>query len=247
MTIPTPEPAPARHLIAVHGNFASAAWWDDLQAAPPDGWTVHAPNLPGFAGTPQDGEVSVPRYAAWLNHYIEERGLTRPVLLGHSLGGAVVMEAARQSPGTCAGLVLAASAPPGGLITPEENYPVLDLLPGHAALLELSLAALFPSGRPANFGQLLHDAARMAAPLYTGNARALAAWSVDPALLRGLPVLVLGGELDALITPQMVRAHGDALGVPARILPGVGHGFPQEAPERLLEELRHFLPRTLHA
>ena len=201
------QPPTARALIAVHGNFASSAWWEDLRTAPPHGWTVHTPDLPGFAGTQLGGEVSIAHYADWLTHYVAERQLQRPVLLGHSLGGAVALQAASRNPAAYAGLILAASAPLGGLITPEENYPVLALLPSHASLLEVSLGALFASGRPANFGRLLHDAARMAPELYSGNARALAAWSVAPQALSGLPVLVMGGELDSLITPEMVRAQ----------------------------------------
>lgn len=231
----------SRPLVAVHGNFASSAWWDDLRAAPPRGWTVHTPDLPGFAGTAPTGEVSIGRYADWLAGYVTDLGLERPVLLGHSLGGAVVLEAARRSPHRYAGLVLAASAPLGGMVTPEENFPVLELLSGDRQMLEFSLGALFPSGRPANFGQLLQDAGRMAPALYSGNARALGAWSVHPSLLQGLPVRVLGGQLDQLITPEMVRAQGEALGVPVGLQPGVGHGFPQEDPAAFLEALQTFL------
>ncbi|MGY2895041.1 alpha/beta fold hydrolase [Deinococcus sp. UYEF24] len=235
--------SPSRHLIAVHGNFASSAWWDDLRASPPRGWTVHTPDLPGFAGTPHPGEVSIARYADWLAGYVADRSLGRPVLLGHSLGGAVVLEAASRSAQRYAGLVLAASAPLGGLVTPEENYPVLELMPTDSRLLELSLSALFPSGRPANFARLAHDAARMAPALYSGNARALADWSVNPAALAGLPTLVQGGQLDPLITPEMVRAQGEVLGVPVKVHAGVGHGFPQEAPAAFLVEVQAFLDR----
>jgi pimeloyl-ACP methyl ester carboxylesterase len=236
-----PDRPASRHLIAVHGNFASSAWWDDLRASPPHGWTVHTPDLPGFAGTPHSGEVSIARYADWLADYVTAQSLGRPVLLGHSLGGAVVLEAASRSPLGYAGLVLAASAPLGGLVTPEENYPVLELMPNDSRLLELSLGALFPSGRPTNFARLTHDAARMAPALYSGNARALAAWRVNAAALASLPVLVQGGQLDPLITPEMVRVQGEALGVPVRIHSGVGHGFPQEDPAAFLGELQTFL------
>ncbi|ULH18293.1 alpha/beta hydrolase (plasmid) [Deinococcus sp. KNUC1210] len=231
----------SRHLIAVHGNFASSAWWTDLRAVPPVGWEVHTPDLPGFAGTPHSGEVSIARYADWLTQYVAAHRLERPVLLGHSLGGAVVLEAASRAPDAYAGLVLAASAPLTGLVTPEAQYPVLEQLPANAALLNLSLEALFPSGRPDNFRHLLQDAARMAPALYSGNARALAAWSVAPETLTGLPTLILGGELDLLITPERVTAQGKALNVPVSLLQGVGHGFPQEAPGIFLSELQRFL------
>lgn len=232
---------PERTLVALHGNFASARWWAALRADPPLGWRVAAPDLPGFAGTAHAGEVSIQHYAEWLSAWLKQEGLERPVLLGHSLGGAVALELAARCPKQVGGLVLAASAPLEGLVTPEENYPVLELMRGHAGLLEMSLGALFPSGRPANFADLLTDGARMASTHYSGNARALSAWSVNPEALRGLPVLVLGGELDRLVTPEMVRAQAHALGTQAVIFGERGHGFPQEAPAEFKDRLEVFL------
>ncbi|WP_104990243.1 alpha/beta fold hydrolase [Deinococcus sp. NW-56] len=232
---------PERVLVALHGNFASSAWWVDLLAAPPEGWRVLAPDLPGFAGTTHEGEVGIAAYADWLEGWMEGEGVTRPVLLGHSLGGAVVLEAAARRPDAYAGLILAASAPLTGLVTPEENYPVLELLRGNAGLREMSLGALFPSRRPDNFATLLDHAGQMAPSHYSGNARALAAWSVEPGRLAGRPVLVLGGELDALVTPELVRAQAAALGTDAMVLPGVGHGFPQEDPAAFRALLQSFL------
>lgn len=230
-----------RTLVAVHGNFASARWWEELRRDPPRGWRVIAPDLPGFAGTELETEVSISAYADWLGRWLEERGVARPALLGHSLGGAVVLDFAARHPERCSGLILAASAPLGGLVTPEENYPVLEMMRGNPALLEMSLGALFPSARPAPFAGYVEDAGRMHAGHYSGNARALAAWQVDPAALRGVPVLVLGGSEDRLITPDMVRAQAGALGTEAHIFEGRGHGFPQEDPPGFRAALEGFL------
>ncbi|GGK15779.1 alpha/beta hydrolase [Deinococcus malanensis] len=237
---------PTEHgvLVALHGNFASGAWWSDLMAHPPVGWRVLAPDLPGFAGSPHEGEPSIASYAAWLRDWLSaclHAQQKRPVLLGHSLGGAVALEFAARWPAELRGLVLAASAPLGGLVTPEENYPVLEMMRGNPALLEMSLGALFPSGRPANFDRLVHDAGRMNTAHYSGNARALAAWKIDPGTLAGLPVLVLGGELDRLISPEMVQTQAAALGGAATIVEGRGHGFPQEDPLTFLHHLQPFL------
>ncbi|GAA5441010.1 uncharacterized protein Rv2715 [Deinococcus caeni] len=100
-----------RTLVALHGNFASSRWWVDLRADPPVRWRVPAPDLPGFAGTPHAGSVSIAGYADWLQEWLRTQEVTRPVLLGHSLGGAVALEVAARDPQALSGLVLAASAP----------------------------------------------------------------------------------------------------------------------------------------
>ncbi|MBB6098851.1 pimeloyl-ACP methyl ester carboxylesterase [Deinobacterium chartae] len=228
-------------VLLLHGNFASSAWWQDLLAAPPRGAWLLAPDLPGFAGSAAVGESqAVGALADLLEAWMRQRGLGRPLLVGHSLGGAVAMELAARDPRAYRGLLLLASCPCNGLITPEENYPVLELMRHNPALREASLSALFPSGRPANFAQLLEDAARMHPRAYSGNARALEAWSVDPARLR-LPLRVLGGELDRLITPAMTAELGRMLGASWDVLPGVGHGFPQERPLTVVREIEVFL------
>ncbi|MFC4456656.1 alpha/beta hydrolase [Deinococcus sonorensis] len=229
-----------RPLLALHGNFASSRWWDDLLAEPPGGWEVIAPDLPGFAGTPTDPDVSIPAYADAVWALMQQEHLHGAVLLGHSLGGAVALDLAARHKAAVGGLVLAASAPLGGLHTPEENYPVLALLQHDDQLRALSIGALFPTRPPETLPDLIRDAGRMHPGHYHGNARALAGWQVDPARLRGLPALVMGGALDALITPAMVREQAEALGVPPHLLPG-GHGFPQEHPQTFLTELSAFL------
>lgn len=232
-------------LVAVHGNFASARWWTALRENPPCGWRVLTPDLPGFAGTAPLAEASIPAYASWLRDWLQAQGIERPVLLGHSLGGAVVLEYAALFPGEVAGIILAASAPLEGLVTPEENYPVLEMLAHNTTMRETSLAALFHSEKPENFAVLVEDAGRMDQGHYAGNARALASWQVDARKLK-LPALVLGGSEDRLIRPEMVLKQAQLLGAEARIFQERGHGFPQENPTEFREAIEPFLLSVSH-
>ncbi|PYE51802.1 alpha/beta fold hydrolase [Deinococcus yavapaiensis] len=229
-----------RPLVALHGNFASKAWWHALVTAAPSGWRVLAPDLPGFGDAPPLGEPSIRGFADAVLDFVNASNLDRPVLIGHSLGGAVALELAARHPERFSGLVLAASAPLSGLKTPEENYPVLELLRSDVTLLTASLAALFPSARPHNFDALVQDARRMDPSGFTGNARALERWSVEGRLVT-LPTLVLGGELDRLITPEMLALQARALGTTELVLKGRGHGFPQEDPDAFKAALEPFL------
>lgn len=229
-------------LIALHGNFASRAWWADLLGRVPA--RVVAPDLPGFGDSPLVGEPSVEACADAVLALADALDLNDAVLLGHSFGGAVALELAARHPQRWSGLVLAASAPLSGLRTPEENYPVLELMREQQLLREASLGALFPSGRPVNFATLVTDAGRMHPACYSGNARSLSRWSVA-GRVPNLPTLVLGGELDALVTPEMTVALARELGTSPIIVAGRGHGFPQEDPVGFAARVATFL-ETLH-
>ena len=101
-------------MVLVHGNFACKAWWRGLLENPPEGARLLAPDLPGFGETPApEGFVpSILAYAEALRGFLREMGVEEAVLVGHSLGGAVVMEAATEK---TRGLVLLNSAPSSGL------------------------------------------------------------------------------------------------------------------------------------
>ncbi|MGD8200733.1 alpha/beta fold hydrolase [Ornithinimicrobium sp. W1679] len=60
---------------------------------------VHVLELPGFGGTPTPPEpLTIEELAAVVVAYVRETGLDRPVLVGHSMGAQVVIEAALQAP-----------------------------------------------------------------------------------------------------------------------------------------------------
>nr|AKZ20824.1 thermophilic carboxylesterase [uncultured bacterium] len=62
-------------------------------------------DLPGHGNTPGPGRDQVAHYADWLAEFIR-RGPLRPALLGHSLGGAIVMQLALDHPDLAPALVL---------------------------------------------------------------------------------------------------------------------------------------------
>jgi pimeloyl-ACP methyl ester carboxylesterase len=147
-------------VVLVHGNFACKAWWRGLLQDPPDGARLLAPDLPGFGETPApEGFVpSIPAYAEALRGFLREMGVEEAVLVGHSLGGAVVMEAATEK---TRGLVLLNSAPPSGLETPEAYYPILESYRYNREALAQALAAMAPTHRPPWFPELVDCAQRM--------------------------------------------------------------------------------------
>ena len=91
-------------LILVHGSGSTGDVWHYQSAYFPNSEAVNLPGHP--VGKPC---TSVPEYARWLHDYIAERGYNKPVLAGHSLGGAIVQTYALEYPGDVRALILVGS------------------------------------------------------------------------------------------------------------------------------------------
>jgi len=231
-------------VVMVHGNFASRRWWGYQLASPPAGLRLLAPDLPNFGmSDPLPGAPSLHGYADALLATIDALGLDRVVLVGHSLGAAVVERATLAAPERVAGLLLMDGAPPEGLPRPEQHYALLAGFVGNRDGLAAALAPMCGATTPPFWQELLDDAAAMAAPAYEGNARTLGEDRLPP-VPDGLwlPVLVLHGRLDPLITAEMAEATAEHWpGARFESWPGVGHSPQLEAPERFAARLRSFV------
>ncbi len=226
-------------VVLVHGNFACKEWWRGLLEDPPPGARLLAPDLPGFGESPapEGFAPSIPAYALALQDFLRAVGAEEAVLVGHSLGGAVAMEAAEER---TRGLVLLNSAPPSGLPTPEAYYPVLESYRQDRKALEAALQAMAPTSRPPWFPELVDCAQKMHPAHFQGNARALALWRAGRAY--GGPVLVLYGALDPLISREMAEATAAFFPkTRLQVLEGVGHSLNLENPGLLKEILEGFL------
>ncbi len=239
------EAGQGQAVLLVHGNFAGKDWWREVLSQAPAGYRFIAPDLPGFGESPapEGFTPSIPFYAEALEGFAEALEARNPVLVGHSLGAAVVMEAALRDPARYPALVLVAPAPPDGYPTPEAYYPVLASYRTDRAGLAQALRGIMPGRTPPYFEALVDLAQGMHPAGFEGNARALAAWSAAgrTGAYRG-PVLVVWGTQDTLIPRAMAEATARAFpGGRLVVLEGVGHSPMLEAPERFVEVLEGFL------
>ena len=121
-------------VLYVHGNLGSSRWYERVMDVP--GARTVALDMPNFGRSkPLPGEPDIDRYADAVAAFIRARALDRPVLVGHSLGGAVAMSLAARFPSLIRALVLVDSAAPSGLVTPRERHPMIELMRTNRAVL----------------------------------------------------------------------------------------------------------------
>lgn len=106
-------------VILIPGLTGSRDVWKGTVAAVP-GYRYHLLQVAGFAGTAPrgnaQGEIVAP-LAAEVARYIRSRGLRRPAIVGHSMGGTVAMMVAARDPGLAGKVMVVDMLPqPAGII-----------------------------------------------------------------------------------------------------------------------------------
>lgn len=121
-------------VILIHGMGSSPRVWREMVRAVP-GYRYHFVQMSGFAGHARggntEGAVSAP-VAEEIARYIASRGLDRPAVIGHSMGGTVGMMLAGRHPDALSKLMVvdmlpflgAMFGPPG--TTADSVRPIAD-------------------------------------------------------------------------------------------------------------------------
>ena len=118
-------------VVLIPGLAASRGVWTSTAAAVP-GYRYHFVQIAGFAGTPARGNAEGPvagAVAEEIARYIKAHGLTRPAIVGHSMGGSIAMMIAARHP-EAAGKVM-----------------VVDMLPSAARPFGIPAPVLTPLAR----------------------------------------------------------------------------------------------------
>lgn len=227
--------------IFVHGNWASCGWWEPCLARLPAGLRGLAPDMRGRGRTTgPDTDYSLESLARDLLAFADAVAAPRFHLVGHSLGAGVALETALLAPGRVATLALL--APPWANGMPEElNMPDRQkLLKEQPELFRQAIKAMAPTAPDDElWARLVEEGHAQRLEAAIGNMVALSAWRPGAGLATiAAPALVIGGALDPLITPEVVRGTAAALGVEPAILEGVGHSPNLEAPDVVMGLLR---------
>ncbi len=239
--------AHAPTVLLIHGNTASSLWFERVMNLA--GLHTIAPDMPNFGNSAHIEASDIDVYAEYLAGFVSAVVRSeRFLVVGHSLGGAVAMSLALDMASRVAGLMLIDSCAPDGLATPEEYYPVIEQYKSDRNLLKSALATVTPHLTDQSVLEALVDeASRMNPQSFAGNARALARFNCESRTAElTVPVLVVRGEDDILITDEMARRTTDAfVKGTLKTLPGVGHSVMVEDPPRFIELLEGFAKQVM--
>jgi len=192
-------------LVLVHGLPGSVRDFRYLSPCVPECRRIRV-DMPGFGGTTRRGRRAwtVEERADLLLAFLQEIGVDRAVLAGHSMGGPVVAEAARRAPERVSGVALLASPGlrPHRMFVRSKVHTVAWVLglPGASFLLGGALRRVFISmGFPSSMTvssvtSSLFDGATVS---FEENGDRMAALSV--------PTLVAWAEDDALVQAEISR------------------------------------------
>ena len=83
-----------RNIIFVHGAGGNAFAWQNQRRGLDRGVNTICVDLPGHGQSSGPSCTSIAAYSHWLMRFIDSLGLTGVIAAGHSMGGAVILEAA---------------------------------------------------------------------------------------------------------------------------------------------------------
>lgn len=231
-----------RPVVLLHGIGSGAGSWVRLLPHLQDRFQCIAWNAPGYGGSARlvPDHPTAADYADALGRFLDALGITRPVLVGHSLGALMAASYAARYPDAVAGLVLASPARGHGRLSPEERRTRLatrlDAIEKHGpqGVADRRAAKLLSDrADPAARDLVAWNMARLEPAGYAQAARMLSTSTLDADVARiDLPILVVCGSADTVTPPRDAEAVAQAApDADCRQLAGAGHACYVEQPE----------------
>jgi 3-oxoadipate enol-lactonase len=244
--------APA--LVFLHGIGGAARGWSNQLNAFGDRYHAIAWDMPNYGGSAPLPSVSIATLAEALQDFLQQLSVTKPCLVGHSIGGMIVQQALLQHPGIAGRVVLAQTSPAFGRPDGDWQKSFIEARLGPLDRGE-TMASLAPSlvkeligDDPDSQGVALARGCMAAVREDAYRASMLALLGFD---LRGalkdiaVPTLLLSGAKDNNApAPMMAKMATYIPGARYVELEGVGHLANMERPTAFNAALERFLNTT---
>ena len=237
-------------VVFIHGAANDHSVWT-LQARyfANHGWNALAVDLPGHGKSFGDAKNSIAHYADWIVSLLDNGGIARAALIGHSMGSLIALDCAVRHTARVSQLVLLGVSVPmpvsdvlldAARNCPAEAFDMLNIW-GHAPHLRwgknptpgtssmMAYKRLLEQSRP---GVLANDLATCHA--FLPDDAAMAAIK--------LPTMVIAGGRDMMTPAKTSQALASRIaGAKFTLLHEAGHAMMQETPGAVLDVFKGFL------
>jgi pimeloyl-ACP methyl ester carboxylesterase len=115
-------------VILIPGLMSDARVWKSLSMELSNHYQLHLVNIAGFADTPASIKPSLLAVKQQLLSYIEKNRLTKPAIIGHSLGGFMAMWLASNSPDAVGAVISIDGLPYIGPVFTQTNDSTVESL-----------------------------------------------------------------------------------------------------------------------
>lgn len=240
-------------VVLIHGNGLSHGQWKYNIGTLSQSHKVYALDLPGF-GLSDKPEVNygVSYYVEFMRSFIDARHISNPIIIGHSMGGAVAAEFAAKYPQEVAGLALSAATgiSPIGTLYSKELFDVFFSITARSR--KLFCRSMFYDGPTS---ALLDDTMLVAdnkesRNAFMKNCRDMMMYdSYRTGLLKSItaPTLILWGQNDLLLPVSDALKYQDSIhGSSVKLFDKCGHIPNVERHEEFNRTIDEFLSSMRH-
>ncbi len=221
------------------------------------GFSVLAVDLPGHGRSGGPALASVEAMADWLNQLLASAGVTKAILIGHSMGSLIALEAAARAPQPVAGVALVGTAYPMKvspllLETSRDREPVaIDMVNiwSHSSIAQKPSApgpGFYVQGGSRRLMQRI--TARNPDKVFFTDFSACNEYAngEQAAAALACPALFLLGRKDIMTPPKAAATLAAKMpGAKTVLIDGSGHALMAEQPDQVLEALFAFATGAL--
>ena len=226
-------------LVFLHGSGGHSGAWTYQYAEMHKEFNIAAIDLPGHGQSSAKGESDIALYVARLKEILGALQLENPILVGHSLGAAIVLSYAAAHPLDIGGIVTVG----GGLTMPVNP----EIITGFRAAPDMTLDlmckfSLARENREKLFAALRKSLGETDVDTVAGDMLACSRFDLTGDVRKvKAPTLVICGAQDKMTPPASSEKIADSIaGAKLVLIEGAGHMVMMEQPEAFNNALRDF-------
>lgn len=238
-------------LLLIHAFPLDASMWDEQVTALRGEDDVLTPSLPGFGGTPPDGDVLTMDAAAdFLAGELDRSGAEKALVCGLSIGGYVAFSMWRRHQNRVSGLLLADTRAEADDEAGKERRRALAekmRTEGSGPMAENPPPLLSEDADPGLWDHVKEIIRRQPGEAIAAASLGMAERPDSTPILPTIdvPTTIVVGSADAMTPPPMSEAMAGAIpGAELVVLEGAGHLSNLEKPESFLSALHKLAARV---